>query len=75
MYIWYIMRKNIDLPVEVIKILEHEAVDSKSKFKNLVESMLTTIATHSKYNVSGSDFGSSEDVMNILKSIIQKKSQ
>jgi len=67
------MRKNIDLPVEVVKILEHEAVDSKSKFKNLVESMLITIATHSKYNVSGSDFGASENAINILKSVIQKK--
>lgn len=73
MYIWYIMRKNIDLPGEVIKILEHEAVDSKSKFKNLVESTLITIATYSKYNETGSDFGASDDTINMLKSVIQKK--
>lgn len=75
MYIWYSMRKNIDLLVEVIKILEHEAIDSKSKFKNLVESMLKTIATHSKYNVNGIHFGANEDFMNIFKPIIQKKNQ
>lgn len=67
------MRKNIDLPIDVIKILEHEAVDSKSKFKNLVESMLITIATYSKYNEDGRDYGASNEAINMLKSVIQRK--
>lgn len=73
MYIWDIMRKNIDLPVEVVKILKHDAVDSKSKFKNLVESLLVTVATYSKYNEAGSDLGASDEAINMLKSVVKKK--
>lgn len=67
------MRKNIDLPVEVVKILDHEAVDSKSKFKNLAESMLITIDTYSKYTETASIYEASDNAINMLKSVIQRK--
>lgn len=63
-------RKNIDLPDHVIKILEHEAIDSKSKFKNWVETALEMMAGYSKYNEKGELFGFTEQHMQLFKTIV-----
>lgn len=68
-------RKNIDLPDHVIKILEHEAVDSNSKFKNWVETALEILAGYSKYNEKGELFGFTEHHMRLFKTIVDEHYQ
>lgn len=67
-------RKHIDLEEEIIKILEHEAVDMGSNFKNYVESLLSIISSYSDYNKSSIKNGASfNGKIELLEKITKSK--
>lgn len=66
------VRKNIDLSDNALKILEHEAIDSKLKFKNWVETALEIMASYSRYNEKEEIFGFTEQHMLLFKRIVDE---
>ncbi|NQZ77386.1 MAG: hypothetical protein HRT61_14990 [Ekhidna sp.] len=64
-------RKHIDLDEETIRILEHEAVDMGSNFKNYVENLLVMISRHSDYNSSLDPFGTPQKQIELLKKVVK----
>lgn len=67
------MAKNNHLPDQFVKMLQ-KSLDSKLKFKNLVESIFLTSVSYLKYNVVVNAVIVSEDVISFCMSVVDEKS-